>query len=153
MPMNIVGAPDDADVERALTFVLENGQRFDPDARLDSLDVLRTRAADPSVRRSLCVAARSDRNPGVRMKAIEALQGFEGDPAVRQALLDALANDDNSGVRVEAIDLLVNALRSTQGSAAADPQTLDVLRDRLHNDPNNYVRLQSAAALRELGDQ
>ncbi|MGA7794942.1 MAG: HEAT repeat domain-containing protein [Candidatus Acidiferrales bacterium] len=152
-PMNIVGAPDDADVERALTFVLENSQRFDPDARLDSLDVLRTRAADPSVRRSLCAAARLDRNPGVRMKAIEALQGFEQDPAVRQTLLDALKSDDNSGVRVEAINLLVGALQSNDGSAAPDPQTLDVLRDRLRNDPNNYVRLQSAAALRELGEQ
>jgi hypothetical protein len=152
-PMNIVGAPDDADVERALTFVLENSQRFDPDARLDSLDVLRTRAADPAVRRSLCAAARLDRNPGVRMKAIEALQGFEQDPAVRQTLLDALQSDDNSGVRVEAINLLVSALQSNNGSAAPDPQTLEVLRDRLRNDPNNYVRLQSAAALRELGEQ
>ena len=88
-PMNIVGAPDDADVERALTYVLENSQRFDPDARLDSLDVLRTRAADPEIRRALCDAARMDRNPGVRMKAIDALQGFEQDPAVRQAILDA----------------------------------------------------------------
>ena len=152
-PMNIVGAPDDADVERALTFVLENGQQFDPDARLDSLDVLRTRAADPAVRRSLCAAARLDRNPGVRMKAIEALQGFEQDPAVRQTLLDALQSDDNSGVRVEAINLLLNALRSGNGFVAPDPQTLDVLRDRQRNDPNNYVRLQSAAALRELGAQ
>jgi hypothetical protein len=153
MPMNIVGAPDDADVERALTFVLENGQRFDPDARLDSLDVLRTRAADPAVQRSLRAAARLDRDPGVRMKAIEALQGFERNAAVRQTLLDALENDDNSGVRVEAIDLLVNALRTDQESAAPDPQTLNVLRDRLRNDSNNYVRLQSAAALRELGDR
>jgi HEAT repeat protein/putative zinc finger protein len=152
-PMNIVGAPDDADVERALTFVLENSQRFDPDARLDSLDVLRTRAADPAVRRSLCAAARLDRNPGVRMKAIEALQGFEQDPAVRQTLLDALQSDDNSGVRVEAINLLVSALQSNNGSAAPDTLTLEVLRDRLRNDPNNYVRLQSAAALRELGEQ
>ena len=152
-PMNIVGTPDDADVERALTFVLENSQRFDPDARLDSLDVLRTRAADPAVRRSLCAAARLDRNPGVRMKAIEALQGFELDPAVRQTLLDALLSDDNSGVRVEAINLLVSALQSSNGSAAPDSQTLDVLRDRLRNDPNNYVRLQSAAALREFGEK
>jgi hypothetical protein len=152
-PMNIVGAPDDADVERALTYVLQNSQRFDPDARLDSLDVLRTRAADPEVRHSLCAAARLDRNPGVRMKAIEALQGFEQDPAVRQTLLDALQSDDNSGVRVEAINLLLNALRSGNGFVATDPQTLDVLRDRLRNDPNNYVRLQSAAALRELGGQ
>lgn len=152
-PMNIVGAPDDADVQRALTFVLENSQRFDPDARLDSLDVLRTRATDPDVRRSLCAAARLDRNPGVRMKAIEALQGFEQDPEVRQTLLDALQSDDNSGVRVEAIDLLVSALQSENGSAAPDQQLLDVLRDRQRNDSNNYVRLQSAAALRELGVQ
>jgi HEAT repeat protein len=138
-------------VERALTFVLENSQRFDPDARLDSLDVLRTRAVDPDVRRSLCAAARMDRNPGVRMKALEALQGFEQDSAVRETLLDALQSDANSGVRVEAINILLNALRSGTGFAAPDPQTLDVLRDRQRNDPNNYVRQQSAAALREMG--
>ena len=152
-PMNIVGAPDDADVERALTFVLQNGQRFDPDARLDSLDVLRTRAANPEVRRSLCAAARLDRNPGIRMKAIEALQGFEQDPAVRQTILDALQSDDNSGVRVEAVNLIVSALQSNSGSSALDSQTLSVLRDRLRNDPNNYVRMQCAAALREFGNQ
>jgi hypothetical protein len=150
MPTNIVGSPDDADVERALTFVLQNSERFDPDARLDSLDVLRTRAADPDVRRSLCAAARLDRNAGVRMKAVDALQGFEQDPAVRQTILDALQNDDNSGVRVEAINLLVSALQPENGSLTADQQILDVLRDRQHNDPNNYVRLQSAAALRGL---
>ena len=152
-PMNIVGSPDDADVERALTFVLKNSERFDPDARLDSLDVLRTRAADPDVRRSLCAAARLDRNPGVRMKAIEALQGFEQDPAVRQTILDALQNDDNSGVRVEAVNVLVSALQSPNSSFASEQQTLEVLRDRQHSDSNNYVRLQSAAALRALGDQ
>lgn len=152
-PMNIVGAPDDADVERALTFVLENSQRFDPDARLDSLDVLSTRAADPEVRRSLIDAARNDHNPGVRMKALEALQGFEQDPAVRQTIVDALQNDDNSGVRVEAVNLLVSALQSDSGPGAPDPQLLEVLRDRARNDSNNDVRLQSAAALRELSGQ
>ena len=111
-PTSIVGAPDDADVERALTFVLENSQRFDPGARLDSLDVLRTqrrrsRCAPRAVRRG-----RADRNPGVRMKALETLQGFEQDAAVRQTLLDALQSDGNSGVRVEAINLLVNSLRA-----------------------------------------
>jgi HEAT repeat protein/putative zinc finger protein len=152
-PMNIVGAPDDADVQRALTFLLENGQRFDPDVRLDSLDVLRTSAADPEVRRTLCAAARLDRNPGVRLKALEALRGFEQDPAVREALLYALESDADSGVRVEAIHLLRGALRSEGGSVAPDPQTADVLRDRLHNDPSPAVRQQSAAALRELGEQ
>jgi anti-sigma factor RsiW len=155
-PMNIVGAPDDADVQRALTFLLENGQRFDPDVRLDSLDVLRRNAADPDVRHTLCAAARLDPNPGVRRKALEALRGFEQDPAVRDALLDALESDASSGVRVDAIHLLLTALQSeaeSGGSGGQDPQTVAVLRDRLHNDPSPIVRQQSAAALRQLGEQ
>jgi hypothetical protein len=150
-PTSIEGAPEDADVKRALTFVLENSRQFDPGSRLDSLDVLRTRVADPEVRRSLCAAARSDSNPGVRMKALESLQGFEQDAAVRQTILAALQNDTNSGVRVEAIDLLLNSLQNGSESGSPDPQTVAVLRERLRNDPNNFVRLQSAAALRELG--
>ena len=51
-PMNIVGAPGDADVQRALTFFLENGQRFDPDVRLDSLDVLRMKPPTLGCRRA-----------------------------------------------------------------------------------------------------
>jgi len=149
-PTSIVGAPEDADVERALTFVLENSRQFDPGARLDSLDVLRTRATDPSVRRALCAAARSDNNPGVRMKALESLEGFDQDPAVRQTILDALQNDSNSGVRVEAVNLLVNALQSGAETGSPDPRLLDVLRDRQTSDPNPYVRMQSAAVLRAL---
>jgi hypothetical protein len=151
--MSIVGAPDDADVQRALTFLLENGQRFDPDVRLDSLDVLRMNAADPDVRRTLCAACRLDRNPGVRIKALEALQGFEQDPAVRAAFLDALESDANSSVRVEAIHLLRAALQSGTGSTSPDPQTEVVLRDRLRNDPSPIVRQQCSAALRELAAQ
>jgi anti-sigma factor RsiW len=155
-PMDIVGAPDDADVQRALTFLLENGQRFDPNVRLDSLDVLRMNAGDPDVRRTLCAAARLDRNPAVRIKALEALQGFEEDPSVREALLDALEIDSNSGVRDAAIRLLRTALQSERESGATngvDAQTVDVLRDRLRNDPSPSVRQQSAAALHELGIQ
>ena len=155
-PMSFVGAPDDVDVQRALMFLLENGQRFDPDVRLDSLGVLQTRAADPDVRRTLCAAARLDRNPNVRIKALAALQGFEQDPAVREALLDALEIDSNAGVRIEAIHLLLTALQSDaapEESAAFEPQTADVLRDRMHNDPSLTVRQQSAAALRALGEQ
>ena len=149
-PMNIVGPPDDADVQRALTFVLANGRRFDSSARMDSLEVLRTRCADPEVRRTVCGAALSDGNPGVRIKALEALQGFEQDPDVQQTLIGALQNDENSSARVEAIHLLFNALRAEALSGRVDPKILAVLRDRLRNDPNNYIRLQSAAALRQL---
>ena len=156
-PLNIVGAPSDQDVERALTYLLENSQRFDPGTLVDSLDVLRTRASDPGVRRTLCAAARGDADPGVRIKALEALQGFEWDPMVHETLLDALQSDDSSWVRAEAINLLVSALRSDSGAPATadtpspDAVVLGVLRDRLRNDPSPYVRAQSAAALRQLG--
>jgi hypothetical protein len=152
-PMNLVGAPDDADIERVLTFVLENGERFDSGARLQSLDVLRTCAEDHDVRHALCVAARMDRDPGVRIKALKALQGFERDQSVRDTLLDALQTDESSSVRAAAIGQILDALRSKNGSIAPEPQTLYVLRDRFQNDPSRSVRLQSAAALRELGAQ
>ena len=151
-PLSVTGAPQDADVRRALTYVLANGEQFDPGARLNSLDALRSLSADVDVRQALCVAARTDRNPGVRIKALETLQGLEADPMVRQTLIEALASDANPGVRVQAINLLVNALRAEAGAPGpADPRILSVLRDRLQNDSNQYVRLQSGIALHQLG--
>jgi anti-sigma factor RsiW len=152
-PMNIIGAPGDQDVERALTYFLENSQRFDPDTRLDSLDVLQTNTADPDVRRTLSAAARLDRNPGVRRKALDAMQGFESDPVVRDALLDALESDADPGVRAEAAHLLLSAVQSDSGAITPDPQTIEVLRDRLRNDPSPAVRRHSAEALRALGER
>ena len=149
-PMNIVGAPDDADVQRALTFVLANGQQFDSSARMESLDVLRTRCEDPEVRRVVCTAAVADGNPAVRSKALEALQGFEQDPAVQLTMIEALQNDDNSGVRVEAMNLLLNVFHTELASGLADSKILAAFRDRVRNDSNNYIRRQSAGALRQL---
>ena len=152
-PLVVQGSPDDTDVKRVLTFVMLNGQRFDSGVRLDSVDVLRTRSGDIEVRRALCAAARGDHNPGVRLRALEALRGFEQEDSVRQTLLDALVDDDCPGVRVEAINSLVGALRAAgeKDAAPQDPHLLQVLRDRMQKDPNNYIRMQSAAAIRQLG--
>ncbi len=152
-PLVVQGSADDTDVKRVLTFIIQNGQRFDPGVRLDSVDVLRTRSGDGEVRRALCAAARQDRNPGVRLRALEALRGFEQDDSVRQTLLDALVGDDCPGVRVEAINSLAGALRaaSEKGAATQDARLMQVLRDRMQKDPNNYIRMQSAAAIRQFG--
>lgn len=152
-PFVLAGSPDDTEVKRVLTFVVTNGQRFDPGVRLDSLEVLRTRTNDAEVRKALCAAARGDSNPGVRLKALEALRGAEIDDQVRQALLDALTLDANPGVRVQAINLLSAGLRALtdQPAPAAQQELLRVLRDHMESDPSNYVRLQSAAAIRDLG--
>jgi len=133
--------------------VVQKGQRFDPGVRLDSVDLLRAQSSDAEVRRALCAAVRNDGNSGVRLKALEALRGFEQEETVRHTLLDALLHDSNPGIRVEAINSLQAALRAMAetGAALADPRLLDALRDRMQRDPNNYVRLQSAAAIRQLG--
>jgi len=148
-PMVLQGSPDDIDVQRVLTFVVQNGQRFDPGVRLDSVDVLRLRSSDALVRQALCSAVRTDRNPGVRLKALEALRGFEQDALVRDTLLAALVEDSNPGVRVEAI----NALRTLTEKLPEfdDQRVIDVLRERMQKDPNTYIRMQSAAAVRQLG--
>ena len=142
------GSLDDLDIKRVLMFVVQNGQKFDSDIRLESINVLQTRSSDVDVRHALCAAARTDSNVGVRLNALKALRGIEQDELVRQTLLDALVQDQNPGVRVEA----VNALRALaeRTPAVRDAQMIEVLRNRMERDPNSYIRMQSAAAMRQL---
>jgi anti-sigma factor RsiW len=167
-PIVLSGSVDDADVRRVLTYVVTNGERFDPGVRLDCLDVLKTRTGDKEVRHALLAAARKDQNAAVRMKALEALRDSAADDAVRDTLLETLQHDANPGVRVEAVNLLV---RSLEGEASGetprsgrepeiagsqippDPsveRVIHALEGLQHRDPNPYVRLRSAAALRQI---
>jgi hypothetical protein len=148
-PVTVQGTVDDDDVKSVLLGILAKGDRICPDIRLDAVECLRLRENDPDVRTALCRAVRHDRNAAVRLKALEALKSAQPEDQVRQTLLDALVDDQNPGVRVEAI----NALRgmAEKGDTSSDDHMVSVLRDRMHNDPNTYIRLQSAAALGELG--
>jgi HEAT repeats/Putative zinc-finger len=148
-PFMVSGTVNDDDVKRVLMYVLHNNQRFDPDVRLDAVDLLRTRNNDPDVRSALCQAVHTDHNAAVRLKALEALNGAEPQDIIRQTLLDALVDDQNPGVRVEAI----NALRdmAAKGQVDADDHMLAILRERMKKDPSTYIRLQSAAVIRDLG--
>jgi HEAT repeats len=148
-PLTVQGTVDDGDVKRVLLYVLRNNDRFDSDVRLNAVDLLRERKNDPEVRFALCQAVRTDENAAVRLKALEALNGAAPEDIVRNTLLDTLMNDQNPGVRVEA----VNSLRemAEKGEVTSDNRVLEVLRDRMQHDPNTYIRLQSAAAIRDLG--
>jgi HEAT repeat protein len=167
-PLVVIGNVDDADVRRVLTYVVANGERFDPGVRLDCLDALKTRSDDAQVRRALVTAARKDQNAAVRLKALEALRDSTGEDSVRETLLEALRHDANPGVRVEAVNLLVRSLEgdSLDGAGApgelpgievAEPgdssveRVVRALEDLQRRDPNRYVRLRSAAALRQIG--
>jgi hypothetical protein len=168
-PVMVIGNVDDTDVRRVLTYVVANGERFDPGVRLDCLDALKTRSDDAQVRRALVTAARKDQNAAVRLKALDALRNSTGEDSVRETLLEALRHDANPGVRVEAVNLLV---RSLQGDGQDKPEVLGelpsaelatlsgddsvdrvvrALEDLQRRDPNRYVRLRSAAALRQIG--
>jgi HEAT repeats/Putative zinc-finger len=148
-PFRVQGTVNNDDVKSVLINVLRNNARFDPDVRLDAVDLLRARNNDPEVRAALCFAVHNDRNAAVRLKALEALNGAEPQDIIRQTLLDALVDDQNPGVRVEAI----NALRgmAAKGQVVPDDHMLAVLHERMKNDPSTYIRIQSAAAIRDLG--
>jgi hypothetical protein len=85
------------------------------------------------------------------LKALDALNGTAPQDMVRKTLLDALQQDENPGVRVEAINSLRQMAQS--GQIASDDHVLAVLRDRMDHDPNTYIRLQSAAAIRDLASR
>ena len=170
-PMVFSGTVEDPNMRQALTYVLQNGERFDAGTRLDCLDALKAAARDLQVRSALLNAARKDQNPAVRMKALEALRdAAAAEDDVRQALLDALEHDTNAGVRVEAVNLLVGSLDGERPAADAAPvlaptpapqaasdedpsfaHVVKVLQDLQRRDPSRDVRLRSAAALRQIG--
>ncbi len=168
-PIVLSGSVDDVDVRRVLTYVVTNGERFDPGVRLDCLDVLKTRTGETDVRHALLAAARKDQNAAVRMKALEALRDVTADDSVRDTLLEALQHDANPGVRVEAVNLLVRSLEGEGPAESSDPgdapeiagaqiptdpsvnRVIRALEGLQHRDPNRYVRLRSAAALRQIG--
>jgi len=174
-PMILTGRVDDSDMRSVLTYVVENGDRFDVGVRIDCLEAMRAGVRDQQIRRALMAAARKDENPAVRMKALESLRDAAADDAVRQVLLESLEEDGNPGVRVEAVNLLVRSLGHTpsdtpvlapvppedpepppsmQSPAVDDPsvqRVIQVLGRLQKRDPSRYVRLRSAAALRQIG--
>ena len=150
-PLVVQGLAGDRDVRLALVRALRAGDNFDPDVRLDSVELLKPQLADADVRQALCQAARSDLNPSVRLKAVEALRGFELDDQVRQTLLDALQHDKNPGVRVEAVSALRTFLESqSDQTPLRDDRISRVLAERKAKDPNEFVRMQSAAAMQQI---
>lgn len=150
-PEVVLGKPSDARVRRALVSALGASRGEDADIRMDSVELLRPQRGDADVLKALCLAVRRDANTSVRLKAIEALRGLEQDEMVRDTLLDALLHDGNPGVRVEAVSALRNFLDSSSDDPPfSDDRVSNTLRDRRDKDPNEFVRLQSAAAIRQI---
>ncbi len=136
----ITGRPEDEAIQRLLLAAAR--EAADPGLRLESVELLGSRADHQAVRSALLEAIQSDPNPGVRLKALEALKPFASDPEVRQTLARVLLEDQNPGVRIQIIDLLVQQ---------PPQQTLvGLLQELLNKEQNSYVRLRTQQALEAL---
>jgi HEAT repeat protein len=145
--MVLSGNVNDSNMRRVLTYVVENGERFDAGLRLDCLDALKPQARDAQVRKALILAARKDQNPAVRMKALEGLRDSASDDAVREALLDALEHDTNPGVRVEVVNMLVHSLEhEPQVSNVVSYPKLAGAQENL-DDQSDDVQINSSGAM------
>jgi anti-sigma factor RsiW len=147
-PVVVQGTVNNDQVKDALLSVLRNGQRYRPDERLQSVELLEPRCGDDDVRQAMCTVLRTDHNPAVRLKALEALRGIRATSGIQQTLLQTLREDSNPGVRVEAINSLMALVNN--GATIAAPDDMRILHDSMLRDSNNYVRLQSAAVLQDL---
>jgi hypothetical protein len=135
---NISGRLDDQNIQRLL---LAASHEDNPDVRVQSVDLLKSRPESGEVRDALLNAVAHDPNAAVRLKAVEGLKPLAADPDVRKTLSQVLLNDDNSAIRMQVIDLLTEH---------RDQSIVGVLQDLMQKEDNTYVRLKSEKALKEM---
>ena len=133
------GRLEDRNIQQFLIYAARN--YGNPGVRLETIDILKDRAADGEIRDTLLELVSTDTNAGVRLKALDSLKQYSQEGRVRQALIGVLTKDDNPGMRVQAIDLLMEA---------QDHNLVEVLQGVAQKEQNNYVRMRCRNALREL---
>jgi anti-sigma factor RsiW len=134
----VSGLTGDRDIQRLL---LAAARQDNPAVRVESVDLLRSRADSVEVRDALLNAVAYDSNAGVRLKALDGLKPLAGDPQVRKTLAQVLLADDNPAVRVQVIDLLVSH---------RDDSMVGVLQNLVQREDNNYVRQKCEKALKDM---
>jgi hypothetical protein len=128
-PLELTGSIDNTDVRRVLTYVVKNGDRFDPGMRLDCLEALKVRSED-----AVNLLVSSLEKPEVRGAEVVAMPGM------------TVAGDGN----------MMPTMMGHEASGSSLASVIRELETLQHNDSSQYVRMRSAAALRQLsarGDQ
>jgi hypothetical protein len=139
VPETVEGSVSDPKIQDLLTFAASSNYN-NSGVRLDSVDMLSSKAEDPQVREALTYALRYDSNPGVRLKSLDGLGAYvKQDIRVRNAVLDALLNDSNLGVRSGAL----HALEPVR----ADSSVRMALQRLAKEDPSDYIRSESQREL------
>jgi hypothetical protein len=134
----VSGSMDDENIRRLL---LAAAHEQNAAVRVESVDLLKSQAAESEVRDALLNAVAHDANDGVRLKALEGLKPYASDPAVSKTLAQVLLSDHNDAVRMQVVDLLV---------ARRDDSTVGVLQNVVQREENNYVRLRCEKALKDM---
>jgi anti-sigma factor RsiW len=135
------GSLSDQRIQQLLLFAARNN--YNSGLRMDSVDLLTQRPANPSVREALIYALRYDSNPGVRLKALEGLGAYvKDDVRVRDSVLEALMSDSNPGVRTQALHLIE--------PVRADSSVRIVLQKLAQADHNTFIRSQAKTLVAQL---
>jgi hypothetical protein len=138
LPESVQGSVSDPKVQDLLLYAAKSNENSG--VRLNSVDVLSSKADDPRVRETLTYALRYDSNPGVRLMALDGLGSYvKQDIRVRNAVLEALLNDSNLGVRSGAL----HALESVR----TDSSVRMALEQMSKEDPSEYIRTESKRVL------
>ena len=134
----VTGKMDD---QAILRLMLAAAHEDNAAVRVESVELLKGRAASSEVRDALLNVVAHDANPGVRLKALDGLKGLVDDAQVRKTLSAVLLTDDNPAVRLQVVDLLV---------AHHDDAVVGVLQGMVQKEDNNSVRLKVEKALKDM---
>jgi hypothetical protein len=134
----VSGSMEDQNIQKLL---LAAAHEENPAVRVESMDLLKSRAGSSEVRDALLNALSHDANAGVRLKALDGLKPLAADPAVRKTLAEVLLVDDNPAVRMQVVDLLVQH---------RDEAMVGVLQNLVQKEDNSSVRLKCEKALKEM---
>jgi len=133
----VKGSIDDPKIQELLRFAAKSSNSG---ARLNSVELLTSKANDPQAREALTYALRYDSNPGVRLKALDGVGPYvRQDIRVRNAVLEALLDDNNPAVRSGAL----HALEPVR----ADSSVRMALQQLAKEDPSPYIRTESQREL------
>jgi len=144
LPEAMEGSMDDPNVQQLLAYAAKSNIN-NSGVRLNSVDLLTSKADDPQAREALSYALRYDSNPGVRLKALDGVGPYvKQDVRVRNAVLEALLNDSNPGVRSGAL----HALEPVR----ADSSVRMALEQLAKEDPSDYIRTESQRVLSSMPD-
>ena len=142
-PLRFTGHMEDETTQRLLFSAVQDSSN--PAARMQAVDMLATKSAEPSIKELLIHHLLNDESLNVRLKAAAVLKPFAGDDDVQTAFMQALMSDPDDGVRIAVVDGLAPFTKTEAMATSIENVT--------RNDENTYVRLKGQGLIRMVGER